>query len=118
MPDLHPNPALLGELDGVVQQVGQKLDHAPPVPSDAFREIRGQLKTQAKALDVGHGLEVREHVDDGCRQEKGLILEGQLSGLDPREIEQIVHQPSQATGGGVEPIDLSLLLGVEGAGSK
>ena len=108
--------AMLGELEGVGQQVAQDLLQAPTVTVDHLRHARLQMGQQAQALDLGHraqaGVQLHQQVMDIQR----LQLELHAPGLDLGQVEHVVDQLQQVVAGLVDDVRMLDLLLAEVAG--
>ena len=89
------DPAVPGELEGVRQQVEQHLTQANGVSHDPAWQLGRAV------IDEGHTGTVQlrqQQIDDaidGLLEIKGSPLDGQLAGLDLREVQHVIHQPHQ-----------------------
>ena len=90
--DLQGDFALLGELDGVADEVEEDLPHARGVAVEAGEDVRVDEGDEVDLVAPrGEGEEVDDFVDAGGQGE-GLLLEDDLAGLDLGEIEDFVDQ--------------------------
>ena len=104
---------LLGELDGVVDEVRQDLAEAERVAQqmlgDAGRDVRQELEPLVVRLLRG---ERGDRADDFVELEVGGF-DVELAGLDLREVEDVVDDGQQRRAGVVDLADVVALLGVE-----
>ncbi len=108
--DVQPDFAVLGELDGVVDEVRQDLAESERVAEQKFRDAR---------RDVGQKLEpflvrlLRRERGDGADDFVELEVGGfevELAGLDLGEIEDVVDDGQQRGAGVVDLADVVALL--------
>ena len=109
--DVEPDFAALGELDRVVDEVGQDLAEpqrvAQQVLRDAGRDVGQELQPLVVRLLRG---ERRDGADDLVELEVGG-LEVELAGLDLGEVEDVVDDGQQRRAGVVDLADVIALLG-------
>ena len=110
----EPDLAALGELDRVVDEVGQDLAKAQRVAEQMLRESPGATCGQELEPLVVRLLrgERGDRADDVVELEVGG-LEVELAGLDLGEIEDVVDDRQQRGAGVVDLADVVALLGVE-----
>jgi hypothetical protein len=99
-PHLHPavdGPAgegdrlAVGVAAGVVEQVGEHLVEPDRVDQDG-RQVVGHVDQDPVAgLGAGQAHHRPDHVGQGGLDQVGV----ERAGLDPRHVEQVVHQPAQ-----------------------
>ena len=111
-PDLHG--ALVGELQGIVHEVGEDLAQAGGIARHGQR--RGGIHEQAQlhALALGLHGQHRLHVLDDGQQVEVQGLEGQLPGLDLGEVEDVIDQREQRLPAGPDGLGVLSLLAAEG----
>ena len=93
--DLEDHFALLGELDGVADQVDHDLAKAAVVADDHPRDVGMDEAGQFQALRGGGDGERFHRVAQAFPQVEGLALQHQFSGLDPGEVEDVVDHGEQ-----------------------
>ncbi len=104
--------ALLGEFDGVAQQIAQNLSQAPRIaPRPKRRRRRGADQFQALALRALG--EQDHHVLDQGAQRKFDFLQFQLARLDLGKIQHVVDDSEQAVPGLLDDLGEPLLLGAQ-----
>ena len=115
--DLDRDAAGIGELDGVVGQVHQDLAEPPDVSDEVRRDLGRDEDGEVDALGRGALAEQFGDAVDGGNQVEARDLQPDLSGLDLREIQEIVDQLEQlfarAPGNRGEEVLLLAQLGVE-----
>ena len=88
---------LIGELDGVVQQIIAHLGDGVRIAPDLDRIIR-KLGVHIQMLAVDLGLQAHQHPEHDLGDVE-LFLGGDiLGGLEPGEVQHLPHQPGQALG--------------------
>ena len=106
----EPDLAALGELDGVVDEVGQDLAEpqriAEQMLRDAGRDVRQELEPLLVRL---LRRQRRDRADDLVEPEVGG-LDVELAGLDLREVEDVVDDRQQRRAGVVDLADVVALL--------
>ena len=107
--------AALGELDRVVDEVGQNLAEAERVAEqllrDAGRDVRQKLESLLVRLLRGQR---RDGADDFVELEVGGF-DVELAGLDLGEVEDVVDDGQQRRAGVVDLADVIALLGLTAA---
>ncbi len=111
--DRQVDHAVIGELDGVADQIDEHLPQPPRIAAQQHRHVRIELPGQFEPLFRGaHGVEVGEVLKQ--RQEVEIDhLDGQLPGLDLRVVENVVDDRQQRIGAGADDAGVFALLGVE-----
>ncbi len=103
----------LGELDGVVDQIGEDLAEAQRVAAQLLGNGRRHIGEELEPLVVRLlGSERGDRADHLVDLEVGG-LDVQLAGLDLREVEDVVDDREQRCAGVVDLADVVALLGVE-----
>src|SRR5581483_11653268 len=93
--DPHDDFAGLGELDGIADEVGQNLSHAAWVPAHNGWHGGIDYRHELEPLRLGRARqEVHDVLDDRAYAE-GDVLDLDLSGLDLREVEDVVDDREQ-----------------------
>ncbi len=87
--------ALLGELDGVADEVGQDLLDPHHVADDPAVGLGGQLDLQRQALLMGPRFQQGGHSARGVGQVERLVLDLQAPGLDAGQVQHVGQQPAQ-----------------------
>src|SRR5882724_5316305 len=90
-------PALGCGLGGVADQVGQDLKNAVVVAEDS-REVRLDVRRHLQSLVLGDALEAGERFLDHRARILRPALDREVSGLDAREVEQVIDEPEHALG--------------------
>ena len=108
----HDHLALLGELDGVADQVEQHLAQPAGVADQGVGHVRLHVVDQLQPLPVGpHGQGPQGVADRRSQREIGQV-QLELAGLDLGEVEQVVDDAQQVVGGGLDRFQaLPLVLG-------
>ena len=88
---------LIGELDGVVQQIIAHLGDGVRIAPDLDRIIR-KLGVHIQMLVVDLGLQAHQHPEHNLRDVELLLGRDILGGLEPGEVQHFPHQPGQALG--------------------
>ena len=111
---LEPDLAALGELHGVVDQVGQDLAEPQRIAAQVLAGSPGATSSQELEALVVRLLrrQRRDGADDVVELEVGG-LDVELAGLDLREVEDVVDDGQQRRAGVVDLADVVALLGVE-----
>ena len=108
--DAHDDFALAGELDGVVDQVGQDLPDAHRVAGDRHRQIVWNVTDHFESFALGRlGKQVRDILDQLAEVEVDA-LDLQLAGFDLGEIEDVIDDVQQMLAGLVDGIGEASLL--------
>ena len=116
----HPDAHLagLGELDGVVGVVDQDLPQAQRIADEVLRHVRGHVKKQFQPLGLGFFPDQRGHVFEHSRQVEVGLFDGQLAGLNFREIQNIVDDAQQMLAGLLDLAHVVALAGGEFGGQR
>ena len=88
--DDDPHAAGFGELDGVADQVQQDLPQAGRIGRYGFGQRSGEFQFQTKPLAACPHPHQRNHFGRDRRRRTGLPLDLEFSGLDLREVEDVV----------------------------
>ena len=109
--DLEGDLTGLGELDGVVDEVGQDLGQTQGVADQVVGHPGGDMDEEFQALLVGleanHGGDVAEDVVEP----EGDVLHLQLVGLDLGKVEDVVDDAKQGVAGPLDLLQVVALLG-------
>ena len=105
--------ALLGELEGVGQEVAQDLLQAVRVGEHGLGQVRVPLDDEGHALFRGHALEDPLQVGHDGRERHLFQVQLDLARLDLGQVEDLVDQAQQVRPGGVDGRGGLLLLGGE-----
>ncbi|MPM73300.1 hypothetical protein SDC9_120280 [bioreactor metagenome] len=95
VPAGYANPAVAGELDRVVEQVGDDLAEAVFVAEDVVRQVRVDVEPQFQPFLARSGREGMGDLADHVAEREGEFFELQATGFDTREIENVVEQEEQ-----------------------
>jgi hypothetical protein len=110
--------ALLGELHGVGDQVGDDLSEPGRVSREHCRDLRVTRDHEVQPLLAG---ELGQHGGHLLQQEPDVEvhpLELEPTGLDLGEVEDVVDQPEQRPPGRLDTRRQPVLLGVEGGAEQ
>src|SRR5688500_12321156 len=102
------------ELGGVREQIEQDLPHAAGIADDRFR-IPIDVELERSRVFIGQGADGNEEILDGSGERDGLERELDLSRLDLREVEHVVHELEQMVRRLVRSLQPVRLLFVEWA---
>ena len=94
--DTDDHFSLIGELDGIPQQVEQDLAQTARVAPQGRRQIRMDQTGHLQALIVGALGQCMSYVFDRVAQAEGNGLQLEPAGLDLREIQYVVQQRQQS----------------------
>ena len=97
---LDADLAPLGELDRIVEQVGEHLTHPHRIDAGLIRHLGAPVQRHSEPLAMGQGGMAADHVTDDGGKPALLIMELQLARLYLGEVEHIVDQIEQVVGGG------------------
>ena len=104
--------ALLGELDGVADEVEQDLPQPARVADQGVGHLRLDLAGQLQPLPVGAEGQRPEGLPQDVPQGEVGVVELELAGLDLGEVEQVVDHLQQGIGRGLDDRQvLALLVG-------
>ena len=105
--------AVLGELDGVADQVGEDLADAPRVADHPGGHLGRHAQDQIDALALGGDGEEVQRLLEGGPQIEGKRLDHHLAGFDAREVEDVVDDGKQRLGGAAHRLGVLALLDVQ-----
>lgn len=88
--NIDRNAAVRGEFDGVIDEVGNELAQPDLVADQRILDIRRDLRRQREAFFLRRPAEKIADVIDDVRQQKRRAFNLKMSGLDLREIQDIV----------------------------
>ena len=108
--DLHL--ARLGELERVPDEVDEDLPDALAVEHHLGRRAR-VVPSEADPLLRGERAVLRDDGLDELPRVERLGVDGELPGLDLRQVQDLVDQPEQVLPAPLDPSERGLLLGVE-----
>ena len=108
--DVEPNLAALGELHGVVDQVGQDLPETQRIAEQMFRDRRRDVRQELEALVVGLLRRQRRDRADHVVQPEVRGLDIEPAGLDLRKVEDVVDHGEQRRAGVVDLAHVVALL--------
>ena len=111
--DRQPDPAPLGELDGVAAQVEQHLAQAARVAPDPRGHLVVHLALEVQALLVRHRRQQRPGLVRRHPQVERQALQLELARLDPREVQRVVHQVEQRLARVEQHLDHAPLVAVQ-----
>ncbi|MCY1415247.1 hypothetical protein D9M71_307210 [compost metagenome] len=103
--------ALVGLLEGVVQQVEQGLAQAAGVAADGARHLRLDEADQLDTQLLGTGAEDVETLLDQCVQVELHVVQLDLPGLQGGDVEDLVDQQQQLVARAVDGLHVVALLG-------
>ena len=107
--DPHADRALMGELDGIADQVGEDLLEPHGVAAQAQRGVTVDDAHQLQALVMGAGGEHGQSVIDQVAQVEREVFQNQLAGLDLGEVQDLVDDRQQVVGGFLDGRQVFLL---------
>ena len=93
--DLHQHVPMLGELDGVADQVGDDLADAPRIAGNPRRDVGRDVGDQLEPLLVGQQRQRLQRVLDEIDHRERNRLELELLRLDLGKVEDVVEQGQQ-----------------------
>ena len=102
--------AVLGEFDGVAQQVDQDLTQPHRIAEDEARCIRTQVAGEFQTFQRDARRERFQGVADQVEQIEFDFLDIQLAGFDLGEVEDVVDHPEQVVGRSFHQVELFALL--------
>ncbi len=111
--DGEPDLAALGELDRVVDEVGEDLSETQRVAAQVLGDRARDVDEELEPLVVGLLGRQRDDGGDDVVDLEVRGLEVELAGLDLREVEDVVDDPEQGRAGIVDLADVVALLGGE-----
>src|SRR5262249_25175834 len=105
--------AALGEFDGVADQIDEQLAQARRVAMKDAAELRRELEEKGNSLLLRlDGKEPDRAPRDFGKVESDL-LEGQLAGLELRDVEHVVDEAEQRLGTVARRLSITPLLAIE-----
>jgi hypothetical protein len=110
-PDDHLT--VLGELDGIADQVQDHLPQPVRVADQAVRHVRGDVERQLQAFLVGALGHRLDGVGQRVAQRKLRRHQFQLTGLDFREVKDVVEDGEEGLGRGLDQTQVLALFGGE-----
>ena len=111
--DLDGHLPGVGELDRVPDEVGEDLPHPPRVSQHPSWGVGTVACDHLDALGVRPGGKQLTHVLGSHEQIVGQVFEIQVSGLDLREVQNVVDDREQVVRGPLDRLSLFLLVGRE-----
>ena len=105
--------ALLGEFDGIADEIDQDLTEPPRVPGQRVGHVGRDAAGQFQALGVGPLREGAQGVFHGHAEAERGDLEVELARLDLREVEDVVDHRQQGVGRRLDQAQVFALLGRE-----
>ena len=111
----HDDLALLGELDGVGDQVGQHLRETRGVAREHLGHLGSAGDHQLQPPRARRGAEHAGDLLDDLADLEVQDLQLQAPGLDLGEVQDVVEHPEQRPAGHLHPGREALLVGVEGS---
>ena len=112
--DPHHHLPLVGELDGVVDQVGQDLLEPVLIQTQGAFAGRGTDDAQGEPLGLGQGHHEFRQAGHQPGQVAGSGLEDEMAGLDLGQVQEVVEDEQQGVAGVVDPSDHGPLARGEG----
>src|SRR5690606_10124685 len=109
----HLHLAPLGELQRVGQQVAQNLQQAHPIADQQRWYVRVHLHAEKQPFLFGHWRQAGLEFVQQFAQIERLQLELHVSGLDPRQVQDVVDQLQQIVPGTVDDLGVAHLLVAE-----
>ncbi len=111
---LDPHLAPLGELHRVAHEVHQELAHAHRVAEVARHHVVVELGAEADALLLRARRQELDRLLHHRAEREGDGLQGELAGLDLRQVEHVVEDGEQRGARAVRHLEVVALLGGEG----
>ena len=111
----QPHLALVGELDGIAEQIGEDLLEAQWVTAITLRQVGIKFHGEGESLLARAELKQMDHVVDRLAQREGLAVDGQLAGLDLGEVEDVVEDAEQGLCRALDLLHVAAELAVERA---
>jgi hypothetical protein len=105
--------AALGELDRVVEQVGEHLAHAQLVAAQAGRQRRVVMDVDVQALGAGVRRQRRRQFVDQRQQVVVVLFELHRALFQLGGVEDLVEQAQQRTAGAAHGIQVAALVGIQ-----
>ena len=105
--------ALVGELDGVADQVGHHLPQPARVAHEPVRHVGRDVAGELEALLVGLQRVRPERVAEGVPEAEGDALQIEPPRLDLREVQDVVQEREQRPGRELDGLEALALLAVE-----
>ena len=96
---LHPHRPGRSELHRVIDQVEQHLAHTVGISQQVIRRRGIHCRRQCQPFVAGHEFESVMRFRNTLPQRKGNRVQLHASGLDLREIQDVIQQPQQRVGG-------------------
>ena len=93
--DQQTDTPLLGELEGIGEQIEQHLTQTHRIAHDLLGQLGGAAVIEDDARAVHLRQQQVDHAIDGRVQFEGASFDAELAGLDLGEVEDIIHQPHQ-----------------------
>ena len=97
----HDHAAVLGEFDGVADQIDQNLTEAARVADDGARHVLGEIAHQLQALLFRTLDEEAQRVAHLVVEVERPRIEFEFARLDARDVEQVVDDRQQGLAGAV-----------------
>jgi hypothetical protein len=110
--------AFFGELDGVVEQVGQHLAHAQLVAAQAGRQGRVVVDVDVQALGARVRRQGRRQLVDQRQQVVVVLFEFDRAFFQLGGVEDLVEQAQQRAAGAADGIQVAALLGFSSPSSS
>ncbi len=88
-------PTVRGEPNRVVDEVEQHLMHALPVDREG-RQVGGDVIVDPDAPAGQRDVDLGDQVVDQRLQRKLLDPERDLAGFEPRQVEELIHEPPES----------------------
>ena len=112
-PRAHDNLAILGELDGVAEEVEEDLLQARRVPGDQVRQADIKIHDQFQALLQRLEGELPDGLLQAMEEVEGDVFQLELPGLDLGKVEDVIDEREQRVGAREHGLQITLLLGRE-----
>jgi len=104
---------VLGELEGVADEVDEDLAEAGAIAADQGGEVAVEPVEEVEFLLGGAGCEQVEHAFDDFAEVEGDVLQLQLTGLDLGVVEDVVDDGQEGLAAGADGVDVVALGGGE-----
>jgi hypothetical protein len=112
-PDIHIDPAVLGKLDGIADQVDEDLAQMARIAMQVKRRLWRNVRRQHQALALGLRLHHHSRAVDQAVQVEILTCAHDTPGFDARDVEHVVDQFQQGVGRCANDLGEFLLFLVE-----
>ena len=116
--DGHHHFAVFRELDGVPDEIRDDLAKAVGVAHQGVRHVGTDVIGQFQSLQLCPRRQQLERRGEAVAQVERDDIDGELAGLDLREVEDVVDDGQQRLGGRLDHVQIVALLGSEVRGER